>query len=348
MSSPRKSSHQRLLRGVAPELELPPDCTCSVCEQPILATAPRLRCSNQTCDDVLVCEECAAAVPPCPTCGSSHERLYRDRASPFVLRTRVFREAFIDDSGTDIVHPSVMVDRALITYCERPLLGEPGSDGSVHWWSYGHCRVAAMGLARNLRRTCGDAAGAVLICATNSAGWLVVDWACALALLPSIITDASLTPSVALSMARGAAALRGRIVTAVCADKERITEWQLLCGSTYAIGDGSCRFDSAQSQCGGGKCGCDCLHRSTDGVAVFSTADAHHCLQLAASTATAAAASILPDDANSPNAYDATCASNQNMVSAARGGGGVLVTCLFSFGSAGQPKPLWFDSERCA
>ena len=25
-----------------------------------------------------------------------------------------------------------------------------------------------------------------------------------------------------------------------------------------------------------------------------------------------------------------------------------LVTCLFSFGSTGQPKPLWFDATRCA
>ena len=25
-----------------------------------------------------------------------------------------------------------------------------------------------------------------------------------------------------------------------------------------------------------------------------------------------------------------------------------LVTCLFSFGSTGQPKPLWFDANRCA
>jgi hypothetical protein len=25
-----------------------------------------------------------------------------------------------------------------------------------------------------------------------------------------------------------------------------------------------------------------------------------------------------------------------------------LVTCLFSFGSTGEPKPLWFDARRWA
>jgi hypothetical protein len=139
--------------------------------------------------------------------------LHLDQASAFVLRTQVFAESFKGTVGnshplTDqdsVVHPWVMVNRAFNTYGDRPLLGEPvisgqltgdkfgGSSSHVRWWSYTHCALAARNLASKLRKHCYGKgfdvahqakAKVVLICAPNSAGWLVTDWACAIANVP--------------------------------------------------------------------------------------------------------------------------------------------------------------------
>lgn len=131
-----------------------------------------------------------------------------DQASAFVLRTQVFAESFkgaVDNthSLTDkdpVVHPWVMVNRAFNIYGERPLLGEPvtsnqnntfgGSSSHMRWWSYTHCALAARNLASKVRKHCYGKgfnvahkakAKVVLICAPNSAGWLITDWACAIA-----------------------------------------------------------------------------------------------------------------------------------------------------------------------
>ena len=174
--------------------ELPPDCTCDACGRAIGASEPRQRCASNSCDDMHLCTACAATACGCPTCGASSGRLYRDRASPFVLRSLVFREAFdAHADSADVVHPQRMVARAFDVYAERPLLGEAASDGSsVRWWSYADCGAAARRLAQELRRSCGHGGEhggghgggqqpAVAICASNSVGWLVCDWACVLA-----------------------------------------------------------------------------------------------------------------------------------------------------------------------
>jgi hypothetical protein len=169
--------------------ELPPDCTCDACGRAIGASEPRQRCASNSCDDMHLCIACAATACACPTCGASSGRLYRDRASPFVLRSLLFREAFdAHADSADVVHPQRMVARAFAVYAERPLLGEAASDGSsVQWWSYADCGAAARRLAQELRRSCGhdgEHGGlrpAVAICASNGVGWLVCDWACVLA-----------------------------------------------------------------------------------------------------------------------------------------------------------------------
>ena len=84
--------------------ELPPDCTCDACGRAIGASEPRERCASNSCDDMHLCTACAATA--CPTCGASSDRLYRDRASPFVLRSLMFREAFdAHADSADVVHP---------------------------------------------------------------------------------------------------------------------------------------------------------------------------------------------------------------------------------------------------
>jgi hypothetical protein len=125
--------------------ELPPDCTCDACGRAIGASEPRQRCASNSCDDMHLCIACAATACACPTCGASSGRLYRDRASPFVLRSLLFREAFdAHADSADVVHPQRMVARAFAVYAERPLLGEAASDGSsVQWWSYADCGAAA-------------------------------------------------------------------------------------------------------------------------------------------------------------------------------------------------------------
>ena len=232
--------------------ELPPDALCDVSGRAIVATEPRWRCSNTACDDVHLCSECGGR---CPSCGGSGG-LYRDGASPFVLRTRVFCEAFSagDAKRSAAVHPQSMVGRAFNVYSARPLLGEPGRDGSVRWWSYAHVGIAARRVAHMLQDTCVcGAEGAIVICAPNSAGWLVCDWGAALAGVPSIVIDASMPATRALADARTAAHRRGTFIRAVCIEASRTREWR------------------------------DALHSSSDeAVAMLTTTDAREWLVAAA------------------------------------------------------------------
>jgi hypothetical protein len=187
----------------------PADCSCDVCQRPVAADEPRHRCAGTACDDVHVCDACAAQPPlRCPGCGTE-ALVYRDRASAFLLRSQVFAEAFADRAAAgpaDIVHPRTMVLRALRSYAGRPLLGElfypPAPHQrppppSVRWFSYAQCGAAARALARRLLQLPGPGGGgwAVAVCAVNSVGWLIADWACALGGTPSIAADASLPPA---------------------------------------------------------------------------------------------------------------------------------------------------------
>ena len=220
----------------ASEADLPADCTCNFCTRAIGATEPRWRCANTSCDDLHLCETCSVA--PCPVCGASSPDLYCDLGSAFVLRTRVFRESFAPDSdAAKVVHPWVMVDRAFKVYAERPLLGEPRSDRLVRWWSYQHCGAAARAFARDLHQNCDPATAhpAVVICAANSAGWLIADWACAVAELPSITIDASDASARLLSTVCDAAALHGCTVAVMVVDAQRVDGWRKLLLSETAV-----------------------------------------------------------------------------------------------------------------
>ena len=215
-----------------------------------------------------------------------------------MLRQAVFREAFADaNAPANVVHPRCMIERAFAVYKERPLIGEPRQGGAVQWWNYAQCGAAAMSLARDLRQSCtGSSCPAVVICALNSAGWLVADWACALAALPSIVIDGSIPPDKALLMARDASSRLNCTVVASCVDDDRVSAWQM----TTSLAGGA--------------------------VKIFSTADARGRLMQANS---------IVDGGNDAAALPAAAGSDS-------------LTCLFSFGSTGEPKPLWFDSIRWA
>ena len=116
----------------------PPDVECNICHQPIGSNDARFRCAHATCDDVHLCKKCCGCVPEraCPTCGARRDQLHCERASPFVLRSHVFEEAFSKAPSTSavaVVHPRVMIQRAFKAYEARPLLGEPIESGVVHW-----------------------------------------------------------------------------------------------------------------------------------------------------------------------------------------------------------------------
>ena len=305
-----------LLPGIASMTKQPPDASCNICAARIQPTESRYRCSCNACDDMHLCVSCGSHT--CPLCGRS-KQVYVDRASPFVLRTRIFREGFapaVADAG--VVHPFVMVARAFRVYGERPLLGEPAHDGSVHWWSYACCGQAAHSLAQLLHAACtqsgAHADAAVVICAPNGVGWLLADWACALAAVPSIVIDASTPPTRALSTARAAARRVGRDVCAAVVAEEYMAEWE-----EAAIREGKPNIDTVAGAAG---------------VSLFTTADARRRL-----------VRLHADDVSM---HEADGAAEVDTAAVSAGEGTDLVTCLFSFGSTGEPKPLWFDALRWA
>ena len=75
-----------------------------------------------------------------------------------------------------------MVTRAFRTYGHRPLLGEPID---------GRRRRALVELCLDTANAVDVCNGVVVICAGNHVGWPVVDWACALARLPTVAADCS-------------------------------------------------------------------------------------------------------------------------------------------------------------
>ena len=250
-----------------------PDCTCWACRADILPIERRWRCHHETCDSVHVCKTCMSH--GCPSCGGG--LLYCDSASPLQLRMQVFRESFSSASNAaSVVHPWAMVDRALRVYGERPLLGEPRADGSVRWWTYHQCGDAARRLARALRQRCsvrGGGPAAVLICASNSPGWLLMDWACALAQLPSIVADASMQTNVALEIARKAARRVGRTIRAICVDADCIQAWQDLLDQ---VSDGSLEGDLAGCADRGNQgCHARSCGASAEDIWLMTTAEAY-------------------------------------------------------------------------
>ena len=228
--------------------------------------------------------------------------MYQDGASSFVLRTRIFREAF-QRNGTAAIHPRTMLERAFHTYAQRPLLGEPAASGSVQWWSFRDCGIVVRQIAQEMQRGIAQARpnAAAVICARNSMGWLLCDWACALAGIPSIVIDASTPMAHALSMADEAAQLHNRCVAAICAEPDQLIEWRA----------------------------------ARPGLAEVSVIDARNKL-IARGTSC--------DDVNVASAETAETTDSINVAHASDD----LMTCLFSFGSSGAPKPLWFDSQRWA
>ena len=340
---------------------LPADCTCNVCGQPIGAYEPRSRCAVTQCDDVHLCDQCCTSMQACPSCGTSSLHMYRDGGSSFVLRTRVFREAFDDAADpAGIVHPQVMVARAFAAYAERPLLGRPDGNESVRWWSYEQCGAAATRFSHKLRSHClrGSAPVAlVVICASNSIGWLLADWACALSGLPSITIDASTPPPTALATARRAAGCRQRSIGVVCVNAEREAEWRdLLSGNGLHAGcpADECMLHSDDDEDGRGGDGDGSCGGRSDGdgyadaaVGVLTTTMAQECLS-APVAAEAHAASAIADAADlaaaeAPRLEVTQTSASADCASCPPSG---LVTCLFSFGSTGAPKPLWFSARE--
>ena len=340
-------------------LAQPPDCTCDVCQREIGSEEHRRRCACTACDDIHVCGGCAAGQGlHCPRCSSA--ALYQDRGSGFLLRSRVFAEAFAAGDH-NVVHPRTMLLRALDAYRGRPLLGEvlpplredsaEMATPSVQWFSYAECGHAARKLAAVLQRQQGMGV-AVVICATNSAGWLLADWACVLAGMPSIVADGTAPPAVALAAAQAAAQAAGLDLGAVIADPEKITEWRRLLqpGNEKIVATPEPPPELLP----------ELLPVLTAGtVVVLSTTEIRRLLP-------PAPAALSPEGYNQEEEklhaeteeQHEKPQPGQHLRSGENeggGGGGTdacssegLITCLFSFGSTGDPKPLWFSPRDWA
>lgn len=339
------------------------DCQCNLCEVSIAKDGGRMRCASVSCDDVHVCLACSGRDTvqlQCPVCCAPHQ-LYHDDASPHALRERVFREAFHESTAdaAALIHPRVMIERAFKVYGERPLLGLPlGGEGAVRWWSYGACCTAVQSFATQLRHSCssdpacfGGTPPAVVICAANSPGWLVADWACVVAALPSIVIDASTPVATALAMARDAARGARCAVRAVCVDAERESEWRAALqacadiGVAAGAGDGECRGGEISH-------GMGVTVTTTRAASAHLPSDfgpSHHCRGVVVGAMTAAArAAVVSVGAGTPTQDDAVCVDDEVDAALARGEDSAPVTCIFSFGSTGLPKPLWYDGHRWA
>jgi len=211
-----------------------------------------------------------------------------------------------------------MVSRAFRTYGQRPLLGEPIDGGNVRWWSFEQCGAAAQSIADDLCLLNTENAvdfrnGVVVICAGNHVGWLLVDWACALARLPTVAADCSESAVSTLATVNAAVSAVGRKILAICVDENRASEWRTLDHFTAkGVGDPDGRIPK----------------RGGD-FAVFTTTDVYNRLL----------------EPFSSTSRDATLFAPLENESASSGD---LLTCLFSFGSTGSPKPLWFDAPRWA
>ena len=174
--------------------------------------------------------------------------------------------------------------------------------------------------------------------------------------LPSIAADASAPPAEALAAVRGAARARGRTLAAACVDGAREAAWRELLRGGGEGGEGGGGGGEGGEREGEGRGGCE----QDAAVALFTTAGARDWLVAAeaateaATVATAAAEGGGGDGGDGGGGGDggsgAEEGDGQGEGPAAGADGLVddLVTCLFSFGSTGQPKPLWFDATRCA
>ena len=157
--------------------------------------------------------------------------------------------------------------------------------------------------------------------------------------LPSIAADASAPPVEALAAVRGAARARGRTLVAACVDggTQEAVWRELLCNGGEAGGG------EAGEGCGGDE--------RPAAVALFTTACARDWLVAAETTPVATATAVAAAAAGGDDGGGEEGGGREEEGGVKEGspatGADDLVTCLFSFGSTGQPKPLWFDATRC-
>ena len=159
--------------------------------------------------------------------------------------------------------------------------------------------------------------------------------------LPSIAADASAPPAEALAAVRGAARVRGRALVAACVDDgAQEAVWRELLRNGGEGGGGEAGGGEGGEGCGGGE--------RPAAVALFTTACARDWL-IAAETTTVATVTAAADGGDDEGGEEGGGREEEGGVKEGGPAAGAdgLVTCLFSFGSTGQPKPLWFDATRC-
>ena len=218
-----------------------------------------------------------------------------------------------------------IVRRAFELFASFPCLGEliqTGANGwTVRWRSFGEIGLAVQRLAKALRAVGTPDSAIVAMCAPNSVGWLVADFACVVAHLPTACVDDTLTVVDAAIAAFDAAAAVGREVQLAFVDGAAADAWSAELGLSAQL-----RPQPADQM------------MLLDGLVLLAGGASP--VGRAASFSSLADVRIAPPPANS--------LSSSSSSSGRCSDGGVPLTALFTSGSTGIPKPRWMSEANWA
>ena len=288
-----------------------PDAICDVCAELIGQGMPRYRCPGASeCDEFDVCPKCAAT----DAVIRAHE--HNDAGFPLYKVTRD-RYRLVDDVFSSEPSSAQAVQRAFEFFAPWPCLGtvvlSTGDKPSlIRWRSYTEVGTAVEVFARALRLAVLDPEDSIVaLCAPNSPAWLVADFACVVAKLPTACVDHTLGVIDAVIAASDAADKVQRTVRLAIVSDEAAETWAAESGLSV-----TCR-----------------PHATDDQTLLLSG------LALVVDAASAAAGtSSFRALADSRAARDAMRNAREMPLDAP-------FTALYTSGSTGIPKPRWINAR---
>jgi hypothetical protein len=288
----------------------PPDAVCDVCGEPIRKGTPRFACAGGAeCDDFDACEPCAQT--------AAVKAAHTHSGTSCLFRTIVSRADSIDSVFAGAPSSAAVVLRALKAFDRHPAVAEVDCEAtppSLRWRSYFEIGAAIDIMSRALHHAAVEPDTAVVaICAPNSVGWIVADFACAVARLPTACVDDTLAVVDAAAAAAAAAEQVGRTIQLAIIADVAAPAWSAELGLAPSV----LRPHSAEDA--------PLLLR---GLAL--AADAH---------SAAASAYSFVELASSRAAHRKLAAARELAADAP-------LTAMFTSGSTGVPKPRWITADN--
>ena len=212
---------------------------------------------------------------------------------------------------------AVIVQRAFVNFAQYPCLGEVVSDGSatlrLRWRSFAEMGAAVEVVSRALRHATPEPEHAIVtLCAPNSPGWLVCDFAAVVARLPSACVDHTLGVIDGAIAATDAALAVDRAVAIAIVAADVAVEWAAELALPTQLTPASTTHDHGLF---------------LDGL-VF----------VAGASSPAAGATSVREFASTRAAHAALRAAAELPIDAP-------LTALFTSGSTGIPKPRWISAR---